>query len=275
MKMRLAIFGLVSAIAACSPAEQPQGSAPQGEQSAAIESVTGGEIRRHMEMLASDEMQGREAGTEFYARAAEYVVAHYEAAGLRPLGDEGSYFQSIDFFETRLVPDSAQMSLEKDGESTTLVFRDDFIRSGGFGAAEEEITAELVFIGHGIIAPELDHDDFAGVDVNGKILVVLSGAPPMFDTDRRAFYSSGSGKAAVAVEKGAVGMITLRTPVDQERRPWARYLPGVGSPGMRWIDADGSPFEGFPELKGGATVSEAGVLPRRPVVRIRVRDAGV
>ena len=152
------------------------------------------------------------------------------------------------------------MSLEKDGESTTLVFRDDFIRSGGFGAAEEEITAELVFIGHGIIAPELDHDDFAGVDVNGKILVVLSGAPPMFDTDRRAFYSSGSGKAAVAVEKGAVGMITLRTPVDQERRPWARYLPGVGSPGMRWIDADGSPFEGFPELKGGATVSEAGAI---------------
>ena len=211
-----------------------------------------------MELLASDDMQGREAGTEFYRRAAAYVVSQYDAAGLRPLGDEGSYLQTIEFFETRLVPESARFSLNRGEEEITLDFPSDFVRSGGYGAADEEVSAELTFVGHGIVAPELGHDDYAGIDVGGKILVVLSGAPPGFDTDRRAFYSSSRGKAELAVQQGAVGIITVRTPVDQARRPWERYLPGIGSPGMRWVDAAGKPYQGFPELRGTATVSESG-----------------
>lgn len=224
----------------------------------AVESVTGAEIRRHMEVLAADDMQGREAGTENYDRAAAYVVAQYEAAGLKPLGDVDTYFQSIEFLETRLDPESAGLALSKGGATFPLDFRDDFIRSGGFGDAEEVISADLAFVGYGIVAPELGHDDYADLDVSGKILVVLSGAPPDFDTDRRAFYSSGRGKAATAVAQGAVGILSIRTPVDQKRRPWARYLPGIGSPGMRWLDEDGNPYQGFPELKGSATLSETG-----------------
>lgn len=250
-------FGLVTLTIACAQDERLPAE-PSDDRATAVASVSGSAIRRHMEMLAADEMQGREAGTEFYERAADYVVTHYKAAGLKPLGDDGSYFQSIDFFETRLVPDSARLSLHKDGESVALVFRDDFIRSGGYGAADEKVSAELVFVGHGIVAPELAHDDFADVNVAGRILVVLSGAPPGFDTDRRAFYSSSRGKAEVAAAMGAVGMITVRTPVDQARRPWARSLPGIGSPGMRWIDGNGKPFQGFPELQGSAALSESG-----------------
>ncbi len=256
MNKLAAVFAIAALVWACAREEQPE--RPTGDRGRAIESVTGAEIRRHMEVLAADDMQGREAGTKFYERAADYVVMHYKAAGLEPLGDDGSYFQSIDFFETRLVPESARLSLHKNGGSIALVFRDDFIRGGGYGAADEEITAALAFVGHGIIAPELNHDDFAGIDVGGKILVVLSGAPPGFDTDRRAFYSSSRGKAETAVARGAVGIITVRTPVDQARRPWARSLPGIGSPGMRWIDAAGKPFQGFPELAGSAAVSETG-----------------
>ena len=239
-------------LAACGKESPPAAEGPD-HRAAAIESVTGAEVRQHMEVLASDDMQGREAGTEFYERAADYVVSHYRAAGLKPLGDDGSYLQSIEFFESRLIPESAQFSLQKDDANIELVFRDDFIRSGGFGAADEEVSAELAFVGHGIVAPELDHDDYADIDVSGKILVVLSGAPPGFDTDRRAFYSSSRGKATEAVAQGAIGMINVRTPVDQARRPWARYLPGVGSPGMRWLDAEGKPYQGFPELQGSAT----------------------
>jgi len=224
----------------------------------AINSVSGAEVREHMEVLAADDMQGREAGTEYYDKAAAYVIEQYEAMGLKPLGDDGTYLQNIEFFETRLIPESAQMSISKDGETVELTFRDDFIRSGGYGDAEQTVTAPLVFVGHGIVAPELDHDDYAGVDVEGKILVMLSGAPPQFDTDRRAFYSSSRGKAAVAEERGAVGRITVRTPVDQARRAWERYLPGIGSPGMRWIDDQGEPYRGFPQLTGTATVSQAG-----------------
>ena len=211
-----------------------------------------------MELLASDDMQGREAGTEFYQRAADYVVSQYRAAGLHPLGDDGSYFQSIEFFETRLIPESARFSLGQGDARLALEFPEDFVCAGGYGKAEEEVSADLVFVGHGIVAPDLDHDDYAEIDVAGKILVVLSGAPPGFDTDRRAYYSSSRGKAEVAVQQGAVGMITVRTPVDQARRPWTRYLPGIGSPGMRWVAASGKPHQGFPELLGTATVSESG-----------------
>ena len=248
---------VTSLLAGCGQETPPAAEAPD-HRAAAIESVTGAEVRQHMEILASDDMQGREAGTEFYERAADYVVRHYQDAGLKPLGDDGSYLQSIEFFETRLIPESAQFSLQKDDANIELVFRDDFIRSGGFGAADEEVSAPLVFVGHGIVAPELGHDDYSDIDVSGKILVVLSGAPPGFDTDRRAFYSSSRGKAEVAVAQGAIGMINVRTPIDQARRPWARYLPGVGSPGMRWLDSEGNPYQGFPELQGSATISESG-----------------
>lgn len=231
-------------------------------QAKAIASVTGSEVRAHMEVLAADEMQGREAGTEHYQAAADYVAEQYRRTGLEPMGDlEGqkrSFFQSIQFIETRLVPESARLAFQKDGLTLPLVFREDFIRRGGYGEANEAVTAELAFVGHGIVAPDIGHDDYAGINVKGKIIVVLSGAPPGFDTDRRAFYSSGRGKATKAVEQGAVGMISLRTPVDQKRRPWARYLPGVGSAGMRWVGADGQPHQGFVELKGSAILSETG-----------------
>jgi hypothetical protein len=128
---------------------------------------------------------------------------------------------------------------------------------GGYGPESQSVSAPVVFVGHGIIAPEYGHDDYAGVDVAGKILVVLSGAPPQFDTDQRAFYSSRTGKSALAVKLGAVGAIRIRTPVDLARAPWSRFLPGLGKPGMRWLADDGTPHEGFPELKGSALLSES------------------
>lgn len=228
------------------------------DRAAALASVTGAEIRSHMAVLADDRLRGREAGTEDYERAAEYVAAQYRAAGLRPLGDDGSYFQNIKFFESRLDPASAQLSFTTNSKRAALTFRNDFVASGGYGNADQAVTAELVFVGYGIVAPELGHDDFADIDVAGKILVMLSGAPPGFDTDRRAYYSSGRGKAARAAARGAAGTLVLRTPIDQARRPWSRYLPGIGAPGLRWIDASGAPYQGFVQLIASATLSATG-----------------
>lgn len=224
----------------------------------ASSSITGAEVRAHMEVLAADDMQGRETGTAGFQRAADYVASQYRHIGLLPLGDGQSYFQSIDFFETRLEPDSSRLILHTADADTELVFREDYLRAGSFGDAVETVTAPLVFVGHGIVAPEYSHDDFAAVDVAGKIMVVLSGAPPQFATDQRAFYSSRSGKNANAVALGADGVMTIRTPVDQARTPWKRLLPSIGTPGMHWLDADGKPYEGFPELVGGALLSESG-----------------
>lgn len=220
--------------------------------------LKGENVRKHMEVLASDEMLGREAGTENYDKAAQYLIQNFSDLGLKPLGSDSSFEQPIRFIESRLDTESTVMRIYNDDQAVDFIFKDDYIRSGGFGNVSEKITAPLVFVGYGIIAPEYNHDDYKGINVKDKILVVLSGAPPNFNTDQRAFYSSGRTKAEIAIAQGASGIISLRTPVDQKRRPWERYLPGVGSPGMRWLNQDNEPYNGYTQLQGSATISQAG-----------------
>ncbi len=231
---------------------------PDEPYAATLESLTGARIRNHIEVLAADDMQGREAGTAGHRKAAEYVAGQFAKFGLKPFGDHNTYFQNIDFLETRIVAGSASMELHRREIDMSLEFGKDFVVYGGFGGAEESVTAPLVFVGFGIQAAKYNHDDFAGVDVSGKILVVFTGAPPQFANDERAYYSSGAGKQALAVELGAIGIVTIRTPVDQQRLTWPRVLGSAASPGMRWMEADGVPHDGFPELTGNAILSESG-----------------
>ena len=221
-----------------------------------IESITAAGIRRHMEVLAADDMEGRATGTAGFDRAAAYVVEFFGKHGIEPLAGT-DYRQRVEFLESRLIPESAAMAFIHRGQRLPLVFRDDFVCSGGFGAPAESLAAPLVFVGHGIDAPEYKHDDYAGTDVAGKIVVALSGAPPGFATDLRAFYSSLSEKKELAVRRGAVGFVIVRTPVDEKRQPWERLMPGIGQPAMRWIDRDGKPADAFPELVAEATLNRA------------------
>lgn len=244
--------------AACHQTPAPQVFQHSKEIEAALATISGAGVRSHMEVLAADGMQGREADTSGFRDAAAYVARHLQEAGLDPLGDDGTYFQEVDFLETRLVAGSASLTLHRDDVSETLRFGEDFIRFGGFGAVDESVTAPLVFVGFGITAPEYCHDDFAGVDIAGKILVVLTGAPPHFANDQRAFYSSSVGKQVRAVDLDAVGILTIRTPVDRERLSWPRMLAAAGSPDMRWIDAHGTPRDAYPELSGDAMLSDSG-----------------
>ena len=102
MSKLVTVVALAALVAACGQKAPPVADVAD-PRNTAVESVTGAEIRAHMEQLASDDMQGREAGTEFYQRAADYVVSHYKAAGLQPLGDDGSLFSGHRVF--RDAPD--------------------------------------------------------------------------------------------------------------------------------------------------------------------------
>jgi Zn-dependent M28 family amino/carboxypeptidase len=97
-------------------------------------------------------------------------------------------------------------------------------------------------------APELQHDDFAGVDVKGKIAVVLDNAPARFPVDQRAYYASSTEKLRELERLGAVGVIFLGDPVNEKKRPWARDAPNWRRPGMRRLDAQGRPVDDFPGL---------------------------
>lgn len=254
MRISIVSFAVAIVISGCNPSSAPT----DNSVASALDAETGSRIRAHMEVLAADDMRGREAGTEGHRKAAEYVASRFAEIGLEPLGDGGTYLQDIAFLETRLVPGSESFTLHRGEGDVALDAGRDYVQSGGYGQAEETITAALVFAGFGIQAPEYDHDDFAGIDVAGKILVLLTGAPPRFANNERAYYSSSTNKQTLAVERGAVGIVTIRTPVDQERMTWPRILGSAGSSDMRWLDSDGIPHDGFPELRGMAILSESG-----------------
>lgn len=219
---------------------------------------SGAMIREHMEALATDALQGREAGTEGHLVAARYVAESFSGLGLAPAAGDGSFFHQVPLLESRLVPGSEALRLHRDGTTLELEPGQDFVTAGGFGEARERLRAPLLFVGYGIQAPEYGHDDFAGVNPAGSILVQFTGAPPGFAHDERAYYSSADGKQALAVRLGARGIITIRTPVDRQRLTWERVRHSAAGSGMRWLDAGGAAHEGHPQLLAHAMLSDQG-----------------
>ncbi|PLR23358.1 aminopeptidase [Caulobacter zeae] len=211
-------------------------------------------IRAHMTFLADDLMEGREAGTRGYDLAANYVAAQFALLGLKPAGDAGSYLQTVPLVAYRPASDGEIKISEGGGTSASLVFGDDFLPSPQADKAELALNAPLVFVGFGVNAPERGRDDFAGLDVAGKIVVVLSGAPKGFQTEERAHYGSVGVKRAEAARRGAIGVLTLGTPTGEKRRPFARGVAGSRDWRMTWSTPEGAPF-----VRGGSAPSLASI----------------
>ena len=112
-----------------------------------------------------------------------------------------------------------------------------------------------MFVGQGVHAPELHQDDFAGVDVRGRIAVLFGGAPTRFDNDRRAFYSSTRTKQEELVRRGAIGVIQIQTDDEEKQSPWARAAANWNRPSMRLRGPDGKGLDTFPQLRVTANVS--------------------
>lgn len=211
--------------------------------------ITPHAMRAHVNFLASDALEGRETGTRGYDVAAAYVAAQFEAVGAEPAGDGGTYFHQVRLRTFLLDP--AKSSFAIDG--TAFAHRKDVLIAPGLESTRE-VDAPVVFAGFGIVAPDLGHDDYANIDVRGRIVAFLAGAPPRFPHSQRAYYSSGTVKLANAAERGAIGTVVIRT-LDSERRfPWARMISTGESVGMRALDRNGQPMETFPPLRGGATL---------------------
>jgi len=215
-------------------------------------------VRAHVAFLASDLLQGREAGSPGYDIAANYVASQFAQLGLRPGGGAGSYFQPVPLLAARPADEGRFVLRGKDGAEVPLVFGEDVIVGRPFGLAERKVAAPMVFVGFGVVAPEHKRDDYKGLDVKGKIVVVLQGAPASFQTEERAYYANGRTKRAEAAARGAVGMVSVYLPGDEKRRPFAAGKRTWQSWAMTWRKPDGSPNDvalGTPQL---ATISIAG-----------------
>ncbi len=208
--------------------------------------ASGETIREHMNVLASDAMSGRGIGTEGFESSAAYVAQQFDEIGMEPLGDDGTFFQSIEFISTQPNLTDVTLSIEREGVSYPFEFPDDFAIWGSFDSPESNVRAPLVFVGYGIQAPLYDHDDFSGVDVRGKVLVTLSGAPPHFSADQQAYYSSARVKLETATNLGAVGRINIRTEEQREHRPWTGTLEWLTIPELRWLAPEGQQYPNVP-----------------------------
>ena len=206
-------------------------------------------IRSHVEFLAGDLLEGRAAATRGYDIAAAYVAAQFRQAGLAPAGDDDTFLQAVPLLEATPVLPGSSAKLVRDDETYSFEYGTHYLPSADFLSASSTLTAPLVFAGYGVDAPELGYTDFENVDLKGRIAVILSGAPAKFPDSQRAYYSWSERKWSSLVERGAVGVITVASSVDEKRVPWERMVAMSWTPQMRWLDADGKPQRAFPELK--------------------------
>ena len=211
---------------------------PAGDASAAS-------IRAHMTFLASDKLKGREAGTPEYDMAAGYVADQMKKLGLKPMG-KGSqpYFQPVPLVAYRTIDQGALSLKDASGRVVPLLFGKDYVVSGNPLAATIDMNAPLVFVGFGMVGS--GRDDYRGLDVKGKIVVALNGAPKYLQTEERAYYRSLKIKLATAEAHGAVGMVSLNTVTAEKLRPFANVVRQYRSWGMTWRKPDGKPFASSP-----------------------------
>lgn len=211
-------------------------------------------LEAHINFLADDLLRGRQPGTDGYTIAANYVVSQFRQMGLEPAGEDGSFLQPVPLLSARQVEGSARMSLQRDGVTTELSFGDDFYTGASKAHENSGIEAEMVFAAYGIHAPLLEYSDYEGLDVNGKIVVVMSGMPLDFPSEEGAHFSSSRELARNAIERGAVGLVRIYTPRSEERFAWEKLQSMIGMPSMGWVDEQGKVFAGFEQLQGGALV---------------------
>lgn len=212
-------------------------------------------MRADLSFLADDALRGRDTGSPAYEIAARYVAAQFARLGLEPAGDDGTFLQDVSLRRAQLEVESARVAVHRDGTVTELEWKKDFLMSGDAGREEIAVTAPVVFVGHGVVAPDQGYDDYADVDVEGKIVLWISGAPASFPSTERAYYSEGSVKIEAAVARGAVGILSFASAEMNERYPWERVTKNAATPGFRWLDQNQNPSTYYPQISGGAFLS--------------------
>jgi Zn-dependent M28 family amino/carboxypeptidase len=213
---------VAAVLAACgSKAPSPDALARQADTAAGL--ITADYLRDAVTALSSDELQGRAPATPGDARTRAMLIDRLRSMGYEPGGPNGGWEQPFDIVGITTTAPEGWRFLGKDG-AIELKSREDFVAVSGVQAPAASIrNAEVVFVGYGIEAPEYQWDDFKGVDVKGKVLLMLNNDPDwdpkLFDGVRRLYYGRWTYKYEIAARRGAAGAIIIHT-TPSAGYPW-------------------------------------------------------
>jgi hypothetical protein len=209
-------------------------------------------MRAHVEFLADDALEGRNAGTRGYDIAARYVASRFDALGLRPAGDKGGWYQQISFANYALnetTPATFAIGTKKFVNGTDVLIA----ATPRVGTGTQTTTAEAVFVGYGL------DDDYAGLDLKGKIAVAIYGIPRQL-TGEAADGARAQDKNDNAGAHGAIGLVHLVAP-DDTHFPWEAAKASVMGAQFTWLTPEGGPGGLDPNIKVGGYINSKVAAP--------------
>lgn len=190
----------------------------------ALETITPEHIRGHVRYLSHDLLEGRGTGQRGGDIAAEYIATQLAEYGMKPAGDNGTYLQKVPLVGVTTMPATTFSLAGPRGDAANLKPLDEYVAYDQTQQAESDVDSEIVYVGYGIEAPEYNWDDYKGVDVRGKVLLMLVNEPPsddvkFFKGKALTYYGRWTYKYEHAASKGAVGVILVHKE-DMASYPW-------------------------------------------------------
>jgi len=173
----------------------------------------------YVKVLAADNMMGRETGSKELQTAEAYVVTQLKQAGLQPAGTDG-YYQRVKFTARQIVEKDSSLVLVRDGKNQPLTLGEDAFFSSRVDLAPS-VEAPLAFVGWGLDVPEQNYNDLAGIDLHGKIAVLINGSPSELPGALAAHYQSSAERWKALRKAGAIGIIGIPNPASMDI-PWSR-----------------------------------------------------
>jgi hypothetical protein len=229
--------GAVAEAAPPAPTKGPDGIAPGAADAAAF--IRPEAVSAHIRFLADDLLEGRLPGERGYDIAAVYVASQLQGLGLEPAGDGGGWFQAITLRGGRTT--GTRLEVGTPGGNAALVPERDYLARATLGSGVADVTAPAVYVGYGIVAPEYRWDDLAGLDLKGKVAIVLAGAPlgttpDFFPPIPSAVYGSARSKLERLQARGVVGVLWVQTPTREKIFSFAQQVATAGRGSLALVE---------------------------------------
>jgi Zn-dependent M28 family amino/carboxypeptidase len=188
-----------------------------------------------VKVLADDRYEGRETGSSGEAQAQAYIVKELKSLGVRPAGSDG-FYQKVTLQTVQVDETQSQLVLVRDGQRQSLQLGEEAFFSTRIVPAPH-VAAPLVFAGYGLAIPELGYNDLAGLDLKGKVAVVIAGSAAQIPSALSAHYQSRSERWKTLTAAGAIGLITIPNPASMDI-PWPRMSLNRNHPSMDLVGAE-------------------------------------